>query len=198
MTNGNTIKFQGKTYNLDDIKAGIQKKDLESSGNNILLSIFNLFDKKNEQGLKNNTLDISETEEFIQGLISAAGDDKLSKSEAKKYLSFLGLKDVQIDDLIQFLDVILSKSNEIKETTYNKKHNSIIIEYKEGYYDEILQDGTHKIKAKEYIDTSLKKNLDIDVSYTYMGDVLKNRQLQEKLYDSINNAVIENRERDIL
>lgn len=192
MTNGNTIKFQGKTYNLDDIKAGIQKKDLESSGNNILLSIFNLFDKKNEQGLKNNTLDISETEEFIQGLISAAGDDKLSKSEAKKYLSFLGLKDVQIDDLIQFLDVILSKSNEIKETTYNKKHNSIIIEYKEGYYDEILQDGTHKIKAKESIDTSLKKNLDIDVSYTYMGDVLKNRQLQEKLYDSINNAVIEN------
>ena len=170
MTNDNTIKIQGKTYNLDDIKAGIQRKDFESAGNNVLLSLFDILDKQDKYGFKNNTLDINETKELIQNLINAAGDDKLSKGEAEQYLKSLGLKDVKVADLTQFIDVVLEKSNDIKETTYDKKRNSTVIEYKEGYYDEVLYDGRHAVKAKESKDTSLQTSLELNVPFMYMAD----------------------------
>lgn len=175
MTNGNTIKFQGKTYNLDDTKAGIQKKDLESAGNNVLLSLFDTLDKQDKYGFKNNTLDINETKELIQNLINAAGDDKLSKGEAEQYLKSLGLKDVKVADLTQFLDIVLEKSNDIKETTYDKKRNSTVIEYKEGYYDEVLYDGRHAVKAKESKDTTLQPSFELNVPFMYMSDKDGNR-----------------------
>ena len=170
MTNGNTIKFQGKTYNLDDIRAGIQKKDFESTGNSVLLSLFDSLDKQDKYGFKNKTLDINETKELIQNLIKVAGDDKLSKREAEKYLASLGIKDVKVADLMQFLDFVIEKSNDIKETTYNQKRNSTIIEYKEGYYDEVLYDGRHAVKAKESKDTSLESSFELNVPFTKMAD----------------------------
>ncbi len=170
MTNGNTIKFQGKTYNLDDIRAGIQKKDFESTGNSVLLSLFDSLDKQDKYGFKNKTLDINETKELIQNLIKVAGDDKLSKREAEKYLASLGIKDVKVADLMQFLDFVIKKSNDIKETTYNQKRNSTIIEYKEGYYDEVLYDGRHAVKAKESKDTSLESSFELNVPFTKMAD----------------------------
>ena len=170
MSNNRLVQFQGKTYNLEDIKAGIQKNDIENSGNNVLLSLFDALDKQDKYGFKNNTLDVKETKELIQNLINAAGDDKLSKSEAENYLKSLGLKDVKVADLMQFLDVVLEKSNDIKETTFDNKRNSTVIEYKEGYYDEVLYDGRHAVKAKESKDTSLQSSLELNVPFAYMAD----------------------------
>ena len=171
MSKGNIIKFQGKTYNLDDIKAGIQKKDFESAKNDFLFSVFDALDKKDKNGFKNQTLDVDETKEFIQNLIGAAVDKKLSKHEAEQYLASLGIENINSTDLAQFLDIITEKSKDIRETTYDKKRNSTVIEYNEGYYDEILYDGRHAVKAKESKDTSLQQaDFEFNVPFTYMAD----------------------------
>ena len=170
MASGNIIRFNGKTYNLDDIKAGVQNKDIKSSGNEALLLFFNSLDKPDKRGHKNNTLDFDETKNFIQAIINSAGDNKLSKKEAKKYLASLGLKDLKQEDLAQFLDLILSTSQEIKETTYDPLRNSTVIEYKEGYYNEVLYDGRQAVKAKLSKDTDMQPSIELKIPFNFMAD----------------------------
>ena len=132
------LKFQNKTYNLSEIKAGIQKKDIEKLNNKAILSLFDSIDKADKNGNKNGVLDEQETQEFLDKLVQFAKDDDLSSKEAKSFLKSFGIKDGETNILSDLLDVFITKSEKIKETTFDSKRNSVVIEYKEGYYEEIL------------------------------------------------------------
>ena len=181
----NIIKIKGKKYNLDNIKAGIQQKDIEKSNNKNLLSLFNILDKKDKYGFKNKTLDEEETKEFIEHLINIAGNNRLSKSEALEYFASLGLNDLKLSDISDFLDILIEKSNDIKETTYDTERNSILVEYNEGYYNEVLYDGRQAVKAKESKDTSLEPSFTMNVPFQYMKDQTGNSVIMKSTQSDV-------------
>lgn len=191
MQENSSIKFNKQIFDLSKLKAGLQKSDYKNCNAEKLSLLFDFYDRKSEDGLKNGLLDSKELATLINDLLKAAKDEKLSKKEARQFLDSYGFSDISVDDLYEFLKISLSVSETIQGVSYDKTNKSTTIEYKEGYYDEVLDDGTRRIKAKESIDTSLEKNVDLDVSFMYLGDYSRNMQLSYKLTDRLNNAKIE-------
>ena len=185
------IKFNNQLFDLSMLKEGLQKSDYAKANTEKVTILFDFYDKKNKDGLKNGVLDSKELQILVDDLLEFSNNGKLSKKEARHLLDSLGFNDISIEDLYNFLKTSISVSETIQSVEYDKNNKSTIIEYKEGFYDEVLDDGTHKIKAKESVDTFLEKNLDLDVSFMYLGDYSRNMQLSRRLMDSLNNAKIE-------
>ena len=188
------ITFMGKTYRLEDLKAGIQKKDFGNISAGVL-NIFNAIDKENANGLKNSLIDENERLDFWQKLTDFAGNKTLSEKEAQNLLKAMGAENSNVNDLKTLLDTIENKSNEILNVTHNKGNNSTVIEYKEGYFNEILQDGTRVVKPMEGKDNSLPVLIELNVPFSYMRDGITNRnaalELQKKAREADVNKLVE-------
>ena len=89
--------------------------------------IFDAVDKNGNEA--NGVLDKTELENFINDLKEAAGNGRLSKREANKFLKEHGLKNIDPKTLFSFVDKISQSSENIKSCKMGDDGNTIIIEY---------------------------------------------------------------------
>lgn len=172
MKEENKIKFLGKTYDLNALKGGITKKDLEKNPN--LIMIFEKMDAE-RNGHKDGLIDTGEVSLFNKVLKKFAGNSKLSKSEANLLLESYGIEG-DFRDLKSLMDILEAKSEQIKSISGNEQNNSTVIEYKEGHSEEFLADGTKISRSKESKDDSLKDSFKMDINFHYMSDAKKKQQ----------------------
>lgn len=172
MKEENKIKFLGKTYDLNALKGGITKKDLEKNPN--LIMIFEKMDAE-RNGHKDGLIDTGEVSLFNKVLKKFAGNSKLSKREANLLLESYGIEG-DFRDLKSLMDILEAKSEQIKSISGNEENNSTVIEYKEGHSEEFLADGTKISMSKESKDDSLKDSFKMDINFHYMSDAKKKQQ----------------------
>lgn len=172
MKEENKIKFLGKTYDLNALKGGITKKDLEKNPN--LIMIFEKMDAE-RNGHKDGLIDTGEVSLFNKVLKKFAGNSKLSKREANLLLESYGIEG-DFRDLKSLMDILEAKSEQIKSISGNEENNSTVIEYKEGHSEEFLADGTKISRSKESKDDSLKDSFKMDINFHYMSDAKKKQQ----------------------
>ena len=172
MKEENKIKFLGKTYDLNAIIGGITKRDVEKNPD--LVPIFDKLDSA-KNGHKDGLLDAEEVSLFCKMVKTFAGNHRLSKKEAASLLESYGFEG-DFKDLKSLMDILEAKSQQIKSISQNDDNNSTVIEYKEGYTEEFLSDGTKISRSKESKDESLKDSFEMDIKFSYMSDAKKKQK----------------------
>ena len=172
MKEENKIKFLGKTYDLNAIIGGITKRDVEKNPD--LVPIFDKLDSV-KNGHKDGLLDAEEVSLFCKMVKTFAGNHRLSKKEAASLLESYGFEG-DFKDLKSLMDILEAKSQQIKSISQNDDNNSTMIEYKEGYTEEFLSDGTKISRSKESKDESLKDSFEMDIKFSYMSDAKKKQK----------------------
>lgn len=172
MNEENKIEFLGKTYDLNALKGGITRKDLEK--NPKLIMIFEKLDTE-KNGHRDGFIDAGEVSLFNKVLKKFAGNSNLSKKEADSLLNSYGIEG-DYNDLKSLMDILDEKSKQIKSISQNEQNNSTVIEYNEGHSEEFLADGTKISRSKESKDDSLKDSFKMDITFHYISDAKKKQQ----------------------
>lgn len=86
-------------------------------------------------------------QQFIQKLQDAAGNEKLSKREAKKFLKNENLKDIDKKELFKFVNELSQGSENIAESKVVEQNGekTILVTYKDGSQETINPDKTSQI-----------------------------------------------------
>ena len=102
-----------ETIDLNKLKGFIYKEEFaeEAKTNSILNTIFDKIDGVEIDGAKNKDRKIDEKElaHLVKMLRISANDDKLSKKELKKIYGFWGLREINIDDIANFIKTLEAK-----------------------------------------------------------------------------------------
>lgn len=131
------------SVNLQGFKGGIKREDLKTEEEK---SIFDAIDNAN--GKANGVLDEKEIQNFIAQLRENAGNEKLSKREARKFLEEHGLKDIDPKQLFSFVEGIAQKSENVKSCQIDDDGN-VIIKYKDDSQETVHQDKTSEIMTTD-------------------------------------------------
>lgn len=145
--NFNLDKGKYGKVDLNQIKGGIKRKQIEQMKDKNLLAIFDALDDGNK------VLDKKEVDNLKLMLQQYAKDNNLSKREAGKYLKNLfGKKsDITKEDLYKFINTINEGSKDVKSSTVNEENgNKVIqIEYKDGSIEKFIPEQGKRITIKD-------------------------------------------------
>ena len=135
-----------KNYGVVDteqLKGGIRREQLKTEEQK---SIFDAADID-----KNGVLDANEMQQFTEQLQDAAGNEKLSKREAKKFLKSRNLKDVDKKELFKFVNELSQSSENIAESKVVEQNGkkTILVTYKDGSQETINPDKTSQIMSTD-------------------------------------------------
>lgn len=135
-----------KNYGVVDtaeFKGGIKREQLKTEEQK---SIFDAADTD-----KNGILDANEMQQFTQKLQDAAGNEKLSKREAKKFLKNENLKDIDKKELFKFVNELSQGSENIAESKVVEQNGekTILVTYKDGSQETINPDKTSQIMSTD-------------------------------------------------
>ena len=134
---------QGKV-NIDTLKGGIKKAQIKD--NKEMKALFDSIDAN-----KDGVLDADEVKQFKDEILGAAGNDKLSKREAGKYLKQNQIKHLDKKDLFEFIDLLSQSGENIKESTYKTDANgnkTVFITYNDDSIETIHPNQTREIATK--------------------------------------------------
>lgn len=123
----------------DKLKGGIKREQLKTESQK---SIFDTVDID-----KNGVLDANEMQQFTQKLQDVAGNDKLTKREAKQFLKQENLKDIDKKELFNFVNQLSQGSENIKESKVFEQNGekTILITYNDGSQETINPDKTSQV-----------------------------------------------------
>ena len=129
--------------NTEQLKGGIRREQLKTEEQK---SIFDAADTD-----KNGVLDANEMQQFTEQLQDAAGNEKLSKREAKKFLKSRNLKDVDKKELFKFVNELSQSSENIAESKVVEQNGqkTILVTYKDGSQETINPDKTSQIMSTD-------------------------------------------------
>ena len=127
----------------EQLKGGIRREQLKTEEQK---SIFDAADID-----KNGVLDANEMQQFTEKLQDAAGNEKLSKREAKKFLKSQNLKDVDKKELFKFVNELSQSSENIAESKVVEQNGqkTILVTYKDGSQETINPDKTSQIMSTD-------------------------------------------------
>lgn len=123
-----------------ELKGGIRREQLKTDEQK---SIFDAVDVD-----KNGILDESEVQKFTEKLEDAAGNEKLSKREAKKFLKEQNLKNIDKEELFNFVNDLKENSENITDSKVIENENgekTILVTYKDGSQETINPDRTSQL-----------------------------------------------------
>lgn len=123
-----------------ELKGGIRREQLKTDEQK---SIFDAVDVD-----KNGILDESEVQKFTEKLEDAAGNEKLSKREAKKFLKEQNLKNIDKEELFNFVNGLKENSENITDSKVIENENgekTILVTYKDGSQETINPDRTSQL-----------------------------------------------------
>ncbi len=129
--------------NTEQLKGGIRREQLKTEEQK---SIFDAADTD-----KNGVLDANEMQQFTEQLQDAAGNEKLSKREAKKFLKSQNLKDIDKKELFKFVNELSQSSENIAESKVVEQNGqkTILVTYKDGSQETINPDKTSQIMSTD-------------------------------------------------
>ena len=135
-----------KTYGKVDtaaFKGGIKREQLKTEAEK---TIFDAADID-----KNGILDAGEIQDFTQKLQDSAGNEKLSKREAKKFLKSQNLRNIDKKELFNFVNSISQNSENIADSKVIEQNGkkTVVITYKDGSVETINPDETSQITSKD-------------------------------------------------
>ena len=134
MTDTFTLGRNGKFGNIDfeKLRSGITKKDLGIEGDTVLSNIFDSIDNGGEDGGENKgngKLERNEIVVFINKIKELAGNDKLSKREAKNY----EVDGEKLGKNREELLVFISKLAELTKGVASVDKQTEIVTYEDGH-----------------------------------------------------------------
>ena len=135
-----------KNYGVVDteqLKGGIKREQVKSEEQK---SIFDAADTD-----KNGVLDANEMQQFTEKLQDAAGNEKLTKREAKKFLKSQNLKNIDKKELFNFVNELSQGSENIEESKVVEQNGkkTILVTYKDGSQETINPDKTSQIMSTD-------------------------------------------------
>lgn len=130
------------SVNTEQIKGGLKKEQLKDKN---MQTIFDSVDA-NKDGI----LDAGEIKNFKQNIQNAAGNEKLSNREAKKYLKQNNIKDIKKEDLFKFINTLSQASENIESSTVseNNGQKTVHIKYKDGSTETINPDKSSEVATQ--------------------------------------------------
>lgn len=154
--------------NTTELKGGIKREQLKSENEK---SIFDAVDTD-----KNGVLDANEMQQFSAKLQDAAGNEKLSKREAKKFLKNENLKDIDKKELFNFINSLSESSENIASSQVLEENGqkTILVTYKDGSQETINPDKTSQIVSTDENNTVTTKFFDENKELTQEKIVQEN------------------------
>ena len=139
----------GKYGDIDfsKLKSGLTKKDLGIEEGSVLASIFDSINS-NKEGDSEKTLDRHELNAFIQKIKELAGNQRLSKREAKKYEINGEKLGKNSKELITFLNKLAELTNGVRDINKSYSEKSELVTYEDGHTEEIFPDGSKIINQR--------------------------------------------------
>lgn len=174
------LSKQGKV-NIDALKGGIKKAQIKDDKE--MKAIFDSIDVN-----KDGVLDADEVKKFKTDILGAAGNDKLSKREAGKYLKQNQMKHLDKKDLFEFINLLSQSGENIKESTYKTDANgnkTVFITYNDDSIETIHPNQTREVATKgengETITKTYKKdsNKPSSIKITYPDGSTETTTLDE-------------------
>ena len=127
----------------NELKGGIKREQFKSENEK------NIFDAADID--KNGILDSNEMQQFNAKLQDAAGNEKLSKREAKKFLKKENLKDIDKKELFNFINSLSESSENIASSQVLEENGkkTIFVTYKDGSQETINPDKTSQLESTD-------------------------------------------------
>ena len=146
MDNFLSLGKKGKFGEIDfsKLKSGITKKDLGIEGNAVLSNIFDSIDNS-EEGKGNGKLERNELVAFINKVKNLAGNDKLSKREAKNY----EINGEKLGKNKEELLVFLSKLANLTKGVAGVDETTETVLFEDGHTEQLLANGNKIVTKKQ-------------------------------------------------
>ena len=144
------IIIAGQQVELSTEKKPVKEESIKNDS--MINSVFQKFNKADENGNVDDVLDENELNALEQQLLEAAGEDmELSEDEARGFLEKLGINDVNTDKFFSFIRSALGGNSPVSLNNTEKSENSKV----EG--DKI---ATSQAETGEKADTDYNKNVE--------------------------------------
>ena len=143
MTEQFSLGRHGKYGDIDfsKLKSGITKKDLNINDGSVLANIFDSINT-NKDGDSATRLDRQELIVFINKVRDLAGNQRLSKREAKKYEIDGEKLGKNGKELIDFINKLAELTKGVTSIEESNAEESELITFEDGHTEEIFHDGS--------------------------------------------------------
>ena len=143
MTEQISLGRHGKYGDIDfsKLKSGITKQDLKIEEGTVLANIFDSINT-NKDGDSATRLDRQELSVFLEKVKKLAGNQRLSKREAKKYEINGDKLGKNGKELIDFINKLAELTKGVQSIDKSNAEESELITFEDGHTEEIFPDGS--------------------------------------------------------